>query len=369
MDFADHIQRFTDRVESMSGHINTEEAAKSALVMPFLQTLGYDAFDPRVVVPEFTADIGTKKGEKVDYAIVKDEEPIMLIECKNLGDPLDESKAAQLHRYFHNIPSARVGILTDGVRYKFFSDLDKPNIMDSRPFMDIDFNHFDETLLEDLRKLTNDKFDVNNALCAAQNLKYTREIKKIFKQELEEPTDAFIKHFASQVYSGPMRANVVEDFKERVISALEGHINDVIQERLQSAMFGGAKPTIAKPADQPTPAEAAADEENCETAPVEPESEVVTTEEEMEGYLTVKAILSQVIAPERVVMRDRKTYCGIILDDNGRKPLCRLHFNTAQKYVGLFDEEKNETRHPIEQLNELFQFSDQLKERALAYDA
>lgn len=364
MDFTDHIQRFADRVESMVGHINTEEAAKSALVMPFLQTLGYDAFDPRVVVPEFTADIGTKKGEKVDYAIVKDDEPIMLIECKNIGDPLDESKAAQLHRYFHNIPSARVGILTDGVRYKFFSDLDKPNIMDSRPFMDIDFNHFDESLLEDLRKLTNDKFDVDTALSAAQSLKYTREIKKIFKQELEEPTDAFIKHFASQVYSGSMRANVVEDFKERVISALEGHINDVIQERLQSAMLGGSKPISTQPIQEQQP------EDTAETSHVdEPEDDgIITTQEEVDGYLIVKAILSQVITPERVVMRDKKSYCGILLDDNNRKPLCRLHFNTAQKYLGLFDEEKNETRHPIEKLDEIFQYAEQLKIRAQAYD-
>lgn len=360
MDFADHIQRFADRVESMSGHINTEEAAKSALVMPFLQTLGYDAFDPRVVVPEFTADIGTKKGEKVDYAIVKDEEPIILIECKNIGDALDESKAAQLHRYFHNIPSARVGILTDGVRYKFFSDLDKPNIMDSRPFMDIDFNQFDESLLDDLRKLTNDKFDVDTALCAAQNLKYTREIKKIFKQELEEPTDAFIKHFASQVYSGAMRANVVEEFKERVISALEGHINDVIQERLQSAMLG-TKPA-AKIQEAP---DTDIHEENCD----EIDDEIETTEEEYDGYLIVKAILAQIIDPDRVDIRDKKSYCGILLDDNNRKPLCRLHFNTAQKYLGVFDEEKNETKHPIDELNEIYQFADELKARAQAYDA
>jgi predicted type IV restriction endonuclease len=304
MDFADHIQRFTDRVESMSGHINTEEAAKSALVMPFLQTLGYDAFDPRVVVPEFTADIGTKKGEKVDYAIVKDDNPIMLIECKNIGDPLDEGKAAQLHRYFHNISSARVGILTDGVRYKFFSDLDKPNVMDEKPFMDIDFNHFDESLLEDLKKLTNDKFDVDTALCAAQNLKYTREIKKLFKQELAEPTDAFIKHFASKVYSGSMRANVVEDFKERVTAALEGHINDVIQERLQSAMFGGAKPVINQPAEQPTQPEEATSAPADDVEPVDFDSEIIIIEEEIEGYLTVKAILSQVIVPECVIMCD-----------------------------------------------------------------
>ena len=364
MDFADHIQRFADRVESMVGHISTEEAAKSALVMPFLQTLGYDAFDPRVVVPEFTADIGTKKGEKVDYAIVKDDEPIMLIECKNIGDSLDESKAAQLHRYFHNIPSARVGILTDGVRYKFFSDLDKPNIMDSRPFMDIDFNHFDESLLEDLRKLTNDKFDVDTALSAAQSLKYTREIKKLFKQELEDPSDNFIRHFASQVYSGQMRANVIEDFKERVVSALEGHINDVIQERLQSAMLGSPKPLAPQPIEEEEPIEVAEESPEIESE----DDGIVTTQEEIDGYLIVKAILSQAVAPERVAIRDKKSYCGILLDDNNRKPLCRLHFNTAQKYIGLFDDEKMETRHPIEKLDEIFQFSDQLKERALAYN-
>lgn len=362
MDFADRVENFTTRVKNRSDQIATEEAAKSALVMPFLQTLGYDVFDPCVVIPEFTADVADKRGEKVDYAIIKDGQPIMLIECKALGDALDKKATAQLERYFQ-CTDARVGVLTDGVRYKFFSNLDRVERMDQRPFMDIDFNQFDKNLLEDLRKLTNDKFDVDTALSAAQNLKYTREIKKIFAAELEDPTDNFIRHFASQVYSGHLRANVIESFKERVVTAIEGHITDVINGRLQSAMVGGNKSATL-------PKEVTTQVVEPETASTENNDDgIVTTQEEIDGFLIVKAILSQVIAPERIIMRDKKSYCGVLLDDNNRKPLCRLHFNTAQKYLGLLDDEKNETRHAIEKLDDLFKFADQLRERAISYDA
>lgn len=111
----------------------TEEAAKNALVMPFLRALGYDVFNPGEVVPEFTCDIATKKGEKVDYAICQGGKVSMLVECKPANAELSIKNAGQLFRYF-SVTEARVALLTNGVVYRFFSDLDAPNKMDERPF-------------------------------------------------------------------------------------------------------------------------------------------------------------------------------------------------------------------------------------------
>lgn len=357
MDFAEQIQELASRVQELKPHISTEEATKNTLIMPFLQTLGYDIFDPRIVVPEYTSDTGTKKNEKVDYAVKRDGEPVFLVECKTCGDCLDAGRANQLHRYFQNTPTARIGILTDGVVYKFFSDLDRPNMMDERPFMIFDFNAIEEALIPELKKLCNDRFEVEATLSAAQDLKYTRQIKSLVAEEFKTPSDALVRIFASQVFSGQLRANVIEDFRPKVKTAIQHHINDVINERLQGAMTPNAY----------TPTETAPEDNTAE-----PEDSgkpgVVTTEEEKEGFLIIKAILCQVIPPERVFMRDTKNYCGVLLDDNNRKPLCRMHFNRSNKYIGTFDEEKNETRHQIESLDGIYALSDEIKKAVEFYE-
>ena len=229
LDFAEKVQQLGSRIHDLRAHIATEEATKTSLIMPFLQLLGYDTFDPRVVVPEFTADVGTKKGEKVDYAVLQDGDPILLFEVKCCGTELDQGKANQLRRYFQSTPTARIGVLTDGVQYEFYSDLDQPNLMDSKPFMVFSFDQIDETLIQQLRKLSRDRFDQHATLDAAQNLKYTRQIKQIVKKEFNDPSDEFVKHFAGKVYNGRFMPNVLEEFRGRVRQALNGYINDLIR--------------------------------------------------------------------------------------------------------------------------------------------
>jgi hypothetical protein len=207
--FASKVADLSSRIRELREHITTEEATKNAFIQPFLQLLGYDPFDPRVVVPEFTSDIGTKKKEKVDYAVMKDGNPIMLFECKTCGACLDSGKANQLHRYFQNTPTARVGVLTDGIVYEFYSDLDRPNIMDPKPFMVFDFGSVDESLIPELEKLAQGQFDEDNTLNAAQNLKYMRQIKRLLAEQLDTPGDDFVRVFASQVHNGPLRANIL----------------------------------------------------------------------------------------------------------------------------------------------------------------
>ena len=135
MDFIDQLKQFSKRVDSLKGSISTEEATKTAVIMPFFAMLGYDVFNPQEFVPEFTADVGIKKGEKVDYAIIQDGEPVILIECKSISENLNKHDS-QLFRYF-GTTSAKFAILTNGMEYRFYTDLDNPNKMDESPFLTV----------------------------------------------------------------------------------------------------------------------------------------------------------------------------------------------------------------------------------------
>lgn len=344
MDFIDEVKALAARIPNLKDNILTEEATKNALVMPMINVLGYNVFDPTEVIPEFTADHGTKKGEKVDYAIIKDDCPIMLIECKTLGSDLDTNHASQLFRYF-NSTCAKVGILTNGTIYRFYSDLEDANKMDDKPFLEIDLLNLKDAQVAELKRFKKERFDIDELESVANELKYTKEIKQILLNEMDKPSDDFVKFFAKQVYNGVLTTNKRDQFTNIVKNAFNQFINDRINERLQFAM---------------------SDKDDVEPIEILDEIEpiddgIVTTEEEIEGYHIVKAILRETIAPDRVVMRDTKSYCGILLDNNNRKPICRLRFNTAQKYIGILDDDHKELKTPIEELNDIYKLADEIK--------
>lgn len=343
MDLIDRIYEISKRIESIGESLETEEATKNALIMPFIQALGYDVFNPLEVVPEFTTDHGVKKGEKVDYAVKKNDEFIMLFECKKIGSKLSPDHASQLFRYF-SVSDARFGVLTNGQQYMFFTDLEKPNQMDTKPFFQFDLQQFEKHDAEELKKFTKSTFDLSNILNTASDLKYTNEIKKHIQAEIESPSDDFVRFFASKVYSGRLTQPVIEQFSGIVKKAANKLIADKINDRLESAMNHGDY-SVA--------------EASSEVESVESDNGIITTDEEIEAYNIVKAILRQSVESNRVVMRDTKSYCGVLLDDNNRKPICRFHFNTKQKYLGILTE-KNETRMPIESVDDIFQYTDKL---------
>jgi hypothetical protein len=359
MDFIDQIQTLAARIPKQIEHIQTEEATKSALIMPFINALGYNVFDPTEVVPEFTADLGTKKGEKVDYAVLQDGKPIMLFECKWCGSDLDKVHISQLYRYF-SVTAARIGVLTNGITYRFYSDLEEPNKMDTRPFLVFNMLDIQESLVAELKKLTKNAFNLEEMLSTASDLKYTREIKRILRTELSAPSEEFARFFASQVYAGRMTQAVREQFKDIVERAFKQFISERINERLQSAL--AQEPT--------TPETGPAEAEESEPKPDEgSESRIVTTEEELEGYYLVKSILHEVVDPSRIFHRDTISYMGILLDDNNRKPICRFFFNSEKKkYLGLFDENKKIERVEINNLDDIFKYSDRLKATVGYYD-
>lgn len=362
MDFIDKIRELSARIPKQLEHIQTEEATKTALVMPFIAALGYNVFDPTEVLPEFTADIGLKKGEKVDYAIMRDGKPIILMECKAHNALLDINHASQLFRYFHTT-EAKFSILTNGISYKFFTDLDAPNKMDTKPFLEFDMLSVDERLIEELKKFSKTSFNVDAIFTSAAELRYTREIKQLIAQQLQEPSYEFMRFFVSQVYSGRMTQTVREQFEQITRRAFKQFINDQINERLKTALGPGvsvpvAQPSVPTPEPTPTPVMVETQADG---------SKVVTTDEELDAYYIVRAILREVVPVKRVVMKDAQSYCAILLDNNNRRPICRLYFNGSKKQVGFFNADKSEERVPIQEVEEVYAYADKLKSVALAY--
>ena len=356
MDFSDKIRELATRIPKQRELISTEEATKNAFVMPFISALGYDVFDPSEVTPELVADVGLKKGEKVDYAILKDGQPIMIFECKWHGYDLNKAHASQLFRYF-SVTHARFAVLTNGVVYRFFTDLEAQNKMDSKYFFEFDLLNYSERALNELKKFTKFSYDLDNILTTASELKYTSSIKQIVSEQWSEPSDDFIRFFVSQVYSGRFTKSVRDEFVEIVKKALQQFLNERINQRLESAL--AKEQVVQDPEEEP---DTHMDNADSEIVKEIEGPKVVTTDEEKEAYFIVKSILRTVVDANRVVMRDVQSYCGILLDDNNRKPICRLHFNSSQKQLGLFDKNKNEERVSIEQLDEIYKYSERLKE-------
>jgi hypothetical protein len=358
MEFEEKLAGLAAKIRQQASAIQTEEATKNAFIMPFIQSvLGYDVFNPLEVVPEFTTDIGTKKGEKVDYAILKDGKIQILIEAKKIGEPLNINHAGQLFRYFH-VTTARISILTNGQVYKFFTDLDAPNKMDDKPFLEFDLLDIDDHAVPELQKLTKSAFDVESIISSAGELKYVGQIKRELTSQFANPDEDFVKFFAGRVYEGAITQKVRDQFATLTRKATAQFLSDQVNDRLKSAMSGSSQSIIISQGKPESPTPAGSEPE------LDEKDKVVTTQEEIEGFNIIKAIVRTEVEARRIVPRDTQSYFGVLLDDNNRKPIARLHFNRSQKYLGVFDSDKKETRHPIDSLDDIFLHCDILRASA-----
>ena len=344
MDFKDAIKQLGERVEKLKDNLLTEEATKNGLIMPFLQAMGYDVFNPTEVLPEFTCDIGTKKGEKIDYAIFKDGQPIILIECKHWKQDLTLHDN-QLLRYFH-VSNAKFGLLTNGILFRFYTDLQTPNKMDEKPFLEINLTDLRSNQIEELKKFHKAYFDVDNILSSASELKYTGEIKAVLSKEFLNPSPEFVKHLAKQVYDGMITPRVLEQFTTLVRKSVANLISDTISDRLKTALK----------------TENSAIETGSEEAVTQDfEAKIETTDEELEAYYIIKSILRTHIPGGRITHRDAQSYFAVFLDNNNRKPLCRLYLNSpTNKQIAFIGDDKKEIKFKIKTIDDIYDHSDKL---------
>jgi hypothetical protein len=279
----------------------------------------------------------------------------MIFECKKAGGKLNINHAGQLFRYF-SVTETRFAVLTNGVQYQFYTDLDQANKMDEKPFYEFNFLDFEAQDIEELRKFTKESFDIEKILSTASDLKYLREIQKVYTIQLNTPSEDFVKVIASRVYPGKFTQQVREQFTVLVRRAFNQLVTERINDRLKAAMAASAPDH-----EDSTP---------TETPSTQPplEEQVVTTPEEWEGYFVVRAILRELVPVKRIAIRDAKGYCAILLDDNNRKPICRLYFNSPKKLsIGFFSAGKDEERVHIKDLDDIYKHVDKLHATILGY--
>lgn len=343
MDFIDQMKHLGERVAKLKEQTHTEEATKTAFVMPFIQYLGYDVFNPSEVVPEFISDIGLKKGEKIDYAICKDGQPTILIECKHWEESLDLHDG-QLLRYFH-VSKAKFGILTNGIVYRFYTDLVEENKMDEKPFLEFNITEIKENEVEEVKKFHKSYFDIHSITNTASELKYTNELMILLNTELNNPSENFVRLFAKQIYSGAVTVKVLDQFTQLIKKSFNQLLSDIITKRLKSAL---AKENEKHEEERKS-------DELVEIA----EKKIEPTKEEMEAFYIVKAILRNKVESSRIYFKENQSYLAVFIDNN-RKSICRLYLNGAKKQIGIFGENKNEVRNDIISIEDLFKFSDVL---------
>lgn len=348
MDLATKLIELEQRTAQHRELLLTEEAAKTALVMPFLQALGYDVFNPSEVIPEFTADVGIKKGEKVDYALCISGKLSILVECKPSSIDLDLRHASQLFRYF-STTDARVAILTNGVVYKFYSDIEQPNKMDDKPFFVFSMDSIKRTDPATLERFSPSAFSVEGIVAEAGRLKTESLLRIELEKEFATPSEELVRLMAARVQPGRVTSAVKEQLQTTIATVIAAIIRDRVNERLTSAL------NVANPS--PEPIEDGASDDMSEGGGI------ITTDDEIAGFRIVQAIAARHIDPKRIVIRDSKSYCAVLLDDNNRKTLVRLHFNSpTTRYVGTFSG-KTETRIPVQALTDIYKLESAIVER------
>jgi len=352
------IYALANKVRELKPIIETEEATKTAFIIPFISTvLGYDVTDPREVIPEYTADVGIRKGEKVDFAIKSGGDFRFLIECKKIGEPLRLDHANQLVRYF-NVTDTEFAILTNGEVYEFYAQLDAANRMDEKPFMTLDLTNIDARIFPHLEMCTKSRFDSETIAASAEQLKYIAEIKKTLSSQFKEPDIDWVKALTARVTNRRMTAQNLETFTKLVTTAQSQFLKDEANRRLQDAQnFDEAK--------EPYVAVSSPLEDAVQDTP-EDDSGIVTTEEEIQAFNIIRAITCAEVSLEDVVLRDAKSYCAILYQDNNRKPIARLWLDRKVPRIVIFDADKNEQAFDLSGVVDIYQHADLIRERCRA---
>ena len=363
MDFKDQILQLSDRIKKQKDSISTEEATKNAFIMPLIASLGYDVFNPFEVVPEMDCDLIKKKGEKIDYAIMKDENPILLIECKHCKQDLNLHDT-QLQKYFVASKS-RFGVLTNGIEYRFYTDLEKVNIMDERPFLVVNMLDLSDADIEQLKKFHKSYYNENNVLSTANELKYTTEIKEIFNKEIQSPTSDFVRFFAKQIYTtGQITQKVVEMFTPLVKKSMSMVINDIIAERLNTAMKNDEQVEDTTNISSNLPNSPKENTENKLPEGIvymDKEAGIITTQEEMDAYNIVRSILRRSVDASRITYKDYKTYFVISLDNSQWYWICRISIGARKKQIGIpVNKYKSCDWIQIDSIDDIFKYADRL---------
>lgn len=297
MAFADDIAKVAEQVRKKAEAVLGEEATKMGLIMPFLSTLGYDVFDPTEVIPEYIADFAIKKSgqfEKVDYAISINNAIVMLVEAK-ARDKKPEAHDGQLKRYFNGLRSAKVGIVTNGIEYLFFTDLRHENIMDDDVFFRFNILDYDQKQVENLKFFHRDNFDALVIKRHAEEMVYLSGMTQLVDNLLRSPSDEFVRFLVSQLgnvgsryaLEGRINSKIIEKFRPIVKKSIQGSLVELMTQSISKEM--GQSTGISSPTQLIEEVEEIQDDSEQEAEDIR----VETTAEELEAFEKIKSIAAR----------------------------------------------------------------------------
>lgn len=336
MDFKDSILRLADRIKKQKDAIQTEEGTKNAFIMPMIAVLGYDIFNPFEVVPEMDCDL-TKKGDKLDYAIMKDERAILLIECKHCKQNLN-LHSAQLSKYYA-ASNARFGVLTNGVEYRFYTDLDKANIMDEKPFLAIDLLNLSDADIDQLRKFCKSSYNESEILCTAKELQIAIQIRDILNRNIQSPGDEFTRYFVKCINEGKSSQKLIEQYKPIVKKTIESIINDTISSQMKISV------------------------QNVDTTDIRDDinENTTITQERLDAYNIIKDILRDKYDVNEISYTSFKGYL-LLWIGHEYWWICRLSLKPYSKRISFITENRTEYKWiQIQSINDLELYTENIK--------
>lgn len=351
-DLADKLRTLGSRALKLKDVLQTEEATKHSLILPFIAELGYDIYDPTQVVPEFIADFGKKKGEKVDYALLKEGKPVIIIECKHCKE-CPTKYDGQMFRYFTTLPSVKFAILTNGIKYLFYTDIEEANKPDETPFFEFDITDITDYQIEQLKQFHKNELDVDKAADAASELKYMKEMTGFLKKELTSPSDDFITFIIKSIDNKKLTTNRFATLSVIAKKAIKQVADDMFTERI-------ARVLDKKQEEEQT--------QIVQDDKVEENNKIITTQEEIDGYNIIKALLRKEIDLKRIGYKDYQGFFGIRLDDMLTKTFCKLFFNNQKKLsIRTIYKDKTENVYDIECIDDIYKYADDIINAAKSF--
>ena len=321
MDFVDKISDWQSHARGQIKLIEMdpapkEEDTKIAVIQPFINNvLGYNTANLNEVKSEVNTEYGSFK---IDYAIFKDGAPIILIECKKCTDILDKKYLNQLKTYYPGIKGAKskFGILTNGIQYQFYTDIQDENILDSKPFFEFDLLNINDSDIKILSYFSKSE-DINNARQIAEELKKRKDLRKKIEELLEDPPKDFVKFMAKQVGVSFVGESVVKEYTSLIRDVIDEYISDKTNKNLNP------------------------------------------TNIELEGYYIVKTLLKDIACSGKISFKKTDNSIIILYKDSNEKPICSLYLNDIIKYIGLFQQDV-EKKIVINEIDEIYKYSDQI---------
>ena len=341
MDFESRLTEHIDKLNIKKGACTNEETTKTALILPFFTLLGYDTTDPAEVMAESVSAPGGNKDQRVDYCLYSGGKAIIIVEAKPYKANL-EKYSTQLANYY-TCSDAKIAIITDGVKYRFYTDSVKQNIMDMVPFFDIDLTCLTQQQIDQLAGFQKEGFD-------AESITSFSAFYDFFAEQLKHPSDDLVRLFLTgcHVNTPKQTATLCDKYRPLVQKAMEACLNRIMKKSNAIAIkqFQDDGNSTAVP-----------------TAPPKQASSIVTTQEELDAFAIAQEMLSEIVPASDIGYKDRQRYMGVFYQNNISKWICRFEFKNKTKVLILprqTDPALEDRSRKLNAIEEIRQYRDDL---------